>query len=564
MADIGNFDVIVVGGGMSASWAAKEFCDAGLKVIMLERGRNVEHNVDYPTTNLPPWQMPLAGNLPSDIVAANPVTARCYAFREDTTQFFSHDGEHAYVQKKPFDWIKAYQVGGRSLLWARQVQRWSDFDFEGPKRDGFAPDWPIRYKDIEKWYTHVEHFIGVTGNKDGLDVLPDGDFLAPLEFNCAEQSFQDFASKNYKDRHVIYSRAAHLTEVRDIHKKQGRGQCQNRTICERGCPFGGYFSANASTIPWAMRTKNLTIRPNAVVESVIYDDTFKKATGVSFIDNETKERHTVNAKVVFMNAGTLNTNLVLLNSKSDRFPNGIGNDHGILGKYMAFHNYRARVTATIPGMTDAAYMGRKPVSQYMPRFKNVYKQEEDFKRGYAVFLTFERNKNVNSAGLGQELIDNLNNPTYGPWTVFALMMGETLPKETSTLTLDPQLKDQWGIPQLVMDIDYDDNDELMIKDFFGEMQDMFTKAGFENINTNDTKQAPGLDIHEMGGVRMGSDSKTSMVNANNQLHLVDNVFVTDGACMTSISTQNPSLTFMAMTARAANYAIENIFKVQIE
>jgi choline dehydrogenase-like flavoprotein len=551
-----EYDVIVVGGGMTGSWAAKEFCDAGLKTLILERGRDVQHNVDYPTTNLNPWQMENRGLLPEDLLEQNPIAAKCYAFREDTQHFFSKDADHPYVQTKPFDWIKPYQVGGRSLLWARQVQRWSDF--EGPKRDNYAVDWPIRYKDIAPWYDKVEHFIGVSGNKDGIDVIPDGDFLKPLPFSCGEQFLVDFIKQNYTDRHLVYSRIAHLTEVRDIHRQQGRGLCQNRTVCERGCPFGAYFSANSSTIPWAKKTGNLTIIPNAVVKSVVYDDTLKKATGVEYVDAESKETKLVNAKIIFLNAGTLNTNLVLLNSKSTRFPNGLGNDNGLLGKNVIFHNYRARVSATYTGDKDFSYVGRKPAALYMPRFKNLKASTETFKRGYAIYVSLDKGKYANEDGVGHTLAKNLDELKYGDWNIFAMMMGETLAKENNQVTLHPELKDQWGIPQLAIDVDYDENDKAMMEDFYKETFAMFEKAKLENITKIDTEQAPGLDIHEMGGVRMGTDPNTSLLNGWNQMHLCDNVYVSDGACMPTVSCQNPSLTFMALTARAANHAVEQM------
>ncbi|MFQ5448757.1 MAG: GMC family oxidoreductase N-terminal domain-containing protein, partial [Saprospiraceae bacterium] len=326
-----HFDAIVIGGGMTGGWAAKELCDHGLKTLMLERGRNVEHIKDYPTTGMQPWEFKHRNRIPFEVKKENPVISRCYAYREDAMHFFVKDTEHPYVQEKPFDWIRGYQVGGKSIMWARQVQRWSDFDFEGPARDGFAVDWPIRYKDLEKWYTHVERFIGVSGNKDGLDTLPDGDFLKPWEMSCVEEHFRDSVKKNYKDRHVIYARCAHITEEREVFRKQGRVLCQSRNICERGCPFGGYFNANSTVIPWAARTGNLTLQPHSVVHSIIFDEKENRATGVRVINAETKETTEYFAKIIFVNAATLNTNLVLLNSKSSRFPNGLGNDSGLLG-----------------------------------------------------------------------------------------------------------------------------------------------------------------------------------------------------------------------------------------
>ena len=559
-----QFDAIVIGSGISGGWAAKEFCEKGLKTLVLERGRDVKHLKDYPTTNMNPWEFKHRGRIPYEIEKDNPVISKCYAFKEDAMHFFVKDNEHPYVQDKPFDWIRGYQVGGKSIMWARQTQRWSNFDFEGPARDGFAVDWPIRYKDIADWYTYVEKFAGISGNKDGIDTLPDGDFLPADDLSCVETYFKEQVAKKYKDRHVIYARCAHLTKPNDIHLQQGRGQCQKRNLCQRGCPFGGYYNSNSTTIPWAEKTGNLTLRTHSVVHSIIYDEQKGKATGVRVIDANTKETLEFFAPVIFVNAAAYNTNLILLNSTSNRFPNGLGNDSGVLGKYVAFHNYRARVSAKYEGMLESTTDGRRPTSAYIPRFRNVYKQETDFLRGYAMTFSASRGTKQNNDGFGDALKKNLiAEPEIGPWYVGAGMMGETIPKETNFVSLDPVKKDEWGIPVLKISIDYDDNDEKMIQDFFTEMTTMFTDAGFTDIKTSDSKQAPGLDIHEMGGVRMGNDPKTSMLNKWHQLHACKNVFVTDGASMTSTSTQNPSLTYMAFTARAANYAVEQLKKGEL-
>lgn len=558
-----TFDAIVIGSGISGGWAAKELTEKGLKTLVLERGRDVQHMKDYPTTNMMPWEFSHRGQVPLAITEENPVVSRCYAFREDAMHFFVKDKEHPYVQDKPFDWIRGYQVGGKSLLWARQTQRWSDFDFEGPARDGFAVDWPIRYKDIAPWYSHVEKFAGISGNKDGLDSLPDGEFLPPLELNDVEKYFSNFVSSNYKDRHVIYGRCAHLTEPQQIHLDQGRTQCQNRVLCQRGCPFGGYFSSNSSTLPWAAKTGNLTLRPDSVVQEIIFDDKLNKATGVRVIDANTKEVIEYFATIIFLNASAINTNLILLNSVSKRFPNGLGNDSEVLGKYVAFHNYRARISATCNDFKDVHSEGRRPTSAYLPRFRNVYKQETDFLRGYAAGFSAGRGNHRDTSGFGEGLKEQLMKKELGDWHVGSHMMGETIPKESSYVKLDNSQKDAWGMPLLKINIDYDDNDEKMVKDFHEQMTEMYTKAGFTNIQVSDSKQAPGLDIHEMGGVRMGNDPKTSMLNKWNQLHACSNVFVTDGACMTSTSTQNPSLTYMALAARAVDYAVGQLKKKEL-
>jgi choline dehydrogenase-like flavoprotein len=558
--DNGSFDVIVIGSGISGGWAAKEFTGMGLKTLVLERGRDVQHLKDYPTTNMMPWEFEHRGEIPLEIKEKNPVVSRCYAFKEDAQHFFVKDTDHPYVQDKPFDWIRGYQVGGKSLLWARQTQRWSEYDFEGPARDGFAVDWPIRYRDIAPWYSYVERFAGISGNRDGLDILPDGEFLPPQEMSCVQDYFKGVVAEHYKDRHVVYGRCAHLTRPEKIHLDQGRAKCQNRVLCQRGCPFGGYFSSNASTLPWAMRTGNLTMKPNSVVESVIYDDVRGKATGVRVVDAITKEVREYSAKLIFVNAAALNTNLILLNSQSKRFPNGMGNDSGLLGKYVAFHIYRARISATYDGHLDKKTDGRLPTSAYIPRFRNVKRQETDFLRGYAAGFSANRRHQSDQSGFGRDLKQRLDHPEWGMWNVGSHIMGETIPKLSNMVSLDPSKKDEWGMPLLKVNIDYDDNDERMIRDFIGQMTEMFTKAGFSDIRASDSKQAPGLDIHEMGGVRMGNDPKTSLLNKWNQLHNCLNVFVTDGACMTSTSTQNPSLTYMALTARAADHALRELKK----
>jgi choline dehydrogenase-like flavoprotein len=556
-----TFDTIVVGAGMAGGWAAKEFTEQGFKTLLLERGPNVKHLEDYPTTNMLPWEFKHRGQLTSKEIKENPIASSCYAFREDAKHFFVKDKEHPYIQKKPFDWIRGYQVGGKSIMWARQVQRWSPFDFEGPARDGFAVDWPIRYNDLADWYTYVEKFVGVSGNKDGLDSLPDGDFLKPWDSNVVEEYFSQQVKKYYKDRHVIYGRCAHLTESRPIFVEQGRGLCVSRQICQRGCPLGGYFNVNSTLIPWALKTGNLTLKSNSVVHSILYDEDQKKAIGVRVIDSNLKTSQDYFAKVVFVSASTLNTNLILLNSKSDRFPEGLGNDNGLLGKFIAFHNYRATINAQFEGFPNYTTDGAKPTSHYVPRFRNIYRQETDFLRGYAAGFGAQPQRKTVRKGFGAELTNQLlNSKETGVWNVNSHMMGETIPKSTNLVSLDPEKKDEWGIPLLNIDVDYDDNDEKMIQDFYEQFTEMYEKAGFVNISTNDNGRKPGNDIHEMGGVRMGKDPQTSLLNRWNQMHGCKNVFVTDGACMTSTSTQNPSLTFMALSARAANYAIQQMKK----
>lgn len=557
-----TYDAIVIGSGISGGWAAKELCEKGLKTLVIDRGRNVQHLKDYPTSFKHPWEFDHRGRMPLEVKQENPVVSRCYAFTEAAAHFFLKDTEQPYIQEKPFDWIRGNQVGGKSLLWARQVQRWSRYDFEGPARDGFAVAWPFTYDELAPWYSHVERFIGVSGNKDGLEVLPDGEFLPPWQFNQCETTIKEGILKRYKDRHVVIGRCAHLTKPQQIHIDQGRGQCQARSMCERGCPYGGYFSSNSSTLPWAAKTGNLTILPDSAVHSIIYDAKAGRATGVKVINTHDKTVKDYHAKIIFVNGSTMATNQVLLNSTSDRFPNGLGNDNGLLGKFVAFHNYRGSLTATMDGMEDRYYFGRRPCAVMMPNFRNVYKQDSGFQRGYMTFYSATRPNWARSVtdetGIGEELKNILTEA--GGWGIYMMMQGETIPKESNHVRLHADQVDPMGLPQLIISVGYDENDELLLKDFSQQAYNMLESAGAKNIQFRDSRQAPGLDIHEMGGVRMGKDPKTSLLNAYNQLHACKNVFVTDGACMTSTGTQNPSLTFMAITARAANYAVAELKK----
>ena len=555
-----TFDAIVIGSGASGGWVAKELCDKGLKTLILERGRDVKHIKDYPTASKGPWEFEHRGTVSiedrKDYQGAR-------FLREESIHWALKDDEQPFIQEKPFRWVRGYHTGGKSLLWARQTQRWSDYDFEGPARDGFAVDWPIRYKDLEPWYAYVEKFIGVAGNRDRLKVLPDSEVLPAFEMSCIEDHFKKSIADNYNDRHLISARCAHITDPQQIHIEQGRSKCQNQTMCNRGCVFGGYFSSNASTLPWAMKSGNLTLRPFSVVHSVIYDDAKAKATGVRIIDAQTKEMVEFYANVIFVNASALNTNAILLNSTSKRFPNGLGNDSGVLGKYIAWHNYRGKGNAEFEGYKNKRTDGRNPSHSYIPRFRNVLKHEMDFYRGYAVGIGGGRGKHSDTAMIGEQLRENLLHPQHGNWNISSWMMGETIPIETNHVRLHKDLKDKYGIPQLIVSCDWTENDERMVQDYVEQTKQMFEKAGFVNIKVEDTKSPPGADIHEMGGVRMGHDSKTSMLNKHHQLHLCKNVFVTDGACMTSTSTQNPTLTYMAFSARAADYAVQELKKGNI-
>jgi len=553
-----SFDAIVIGSGMTGGWAAKELCEKGLKTLVLERGRNVEHIKDYPTATLDPWQLKHHDALTAKMKEENPVVSQCYAFTEATQHFFVKDKEHPYVQVKPFAWIRGYQVGGKSLMWARWTQRWSDLDFEANTKQGIGVDWPIRYADIAPWYSYVEKFVGISGNRDGIPHLPDGEFLPPMDMNCVEQHLKDVVESSYPGRHVIISRTANLSKGLN-----GRGPCQYRDLCVRGCPFAGYFSSVSASLPAARATNNLTLRPFSVVHSIIYDAKQNRATGVRVIDAATHKMTEYYAKIIFLNAGTINTTLVLLNSTSPQFPNGLGNTNDVLGRYLMDHNYRGHIEATYEGFEDKYYYGRRPTGIYIPRYRNVGNDvQKDFLRGFAFAAGASRSRgNVTGETdqrIGAAFKEQLTEP--GAWGMWMTGMGECLPYYENKVTLSKDKKDAWGMPQVEIDCSYKTNELNMLKDILNSGSEMLEKAGFTHIEAVDNKEAPGLGIHEMGTAKMGKDPKTSILNAHNQVWNVKNVFVTDGAGMASNACQNPSITYMALTARAANYAVDELKK----
>ncbi|MDZ4708715.1 MAG: GMC family oxidoreductase [Saprospiraceae bacterium] len=553
-----SFDAIVIGSGISGGWAAKELCEQGLKTLVLERGRDIKHIKDYPTATMAPWDFKYRGDVAKEYLDQNPLISKAAGFADDTKHFFIQDKEHPYIQEKPFDWIRGYQVGGKSIIWGRACQRWSHYEFTAPERQGYGMNWPITYDEIAPWYSHVENFIGVCGNKDGIEAMPDGEFLPPFGLNCVEAHLRDKIKEAYPDRHLVDARWAQLTQAREIHLQQGRGNCQSRNLCMRGCPYGGYFSSVSSTLPWAAKTGNLTLRPDSVVDSIIYDPATRKASGVRVIDRLTKEEFVYKSKVIFVNASALNSVLILLNSRSTHFPDGLGNRHDLLGRYVGFHNYRASTSADMPGFQDKYYYGRNPTEPILANYRNLGEQKMDFVGGYTIFTGAYRSKNHNIEGVrfGHDLKDHLSQP--GGWKVYMYMQGETIPKAGNHVRLSDLEKDQWGIPLLITSVDYDYNDDLMVKDFIQESQDMLLSAGCTHIKSRDNRQAPGLDIHEMGGCRMGKSEKDSMLNKWNQIHHCKNVYVTDGACMTSTGNQSPSILYMALTARAAKHAVGEI------
>lgn len=550
-----SYDAIVIGSGMTGGWAAKELCEKGLKTLVLERGRNVEHIKDYPTSGKAPWEFPHRNSLTTSIQKENPIASQCYAFNEATSHFFVKDNEHPYIQKEPFYWIRGYQTGGKSLTWARWTQRWSDLDFEANAKEGIGVDWPIRYKDIAPWYSYVEKFVGISGNKDGIPHLPDGEFMPPMEMNCVEKHFKERVERTFPNRHVIISRTANLTKGLN-----GRGPCLYRDQCARGCPSSGYFSSVSATLPAANATGNMTLRPFSVVHSLLYDEQKKRVTGVRVMDANSHEATEYFAKIIFLNAGTLNSTLVLLNSMSSSFPNGLGNNHDVLGRYLMDHNYRAHAGGTFEGFQDAYYYGRRPAGIYIPRFRNVGNDvRKDFLRGYAFAAGAGRSIGAEATEtIGAAYKESMSEP--GAWNMWMTGMGECLPDYKNSVSLSKEKKDEWGVPLLEINCRFGQNEVAMVNDMLTTAAEMLERAGFKNVYAYDDQKAPGLGIHEMGTARMGRDPKTSVLNGNNQLWGAPNVFVTDGACMTSTACQNPSLTYMALTARAVDFAVSELKK----
>ena len=553
------YDAIVVGTGISGGWATKELCENGLNVLVLERGPMVKHVQDYKTMNDDPWDYPFKGELSREDKEKYHKQLRVgWAPKDDVKHFFVNDLEHPYQETKRFDWIRGYQVGGRSLTWGRQSYRWSDIDFEANKKDGIAVDWPVRYKDIAPWYDKVETYIGVSGQALGLEQLPDGKFQPPMGLNCVEKDLQQSLDSKFEDgRLLTIGRVAHITEnTTDI---EGRGPCQYRNRCWRGCPFGGYFSSNSSTLPAAERTGNMTLRPNSIVHEITYDDNQKRATGVKIVDAETHEKLEFKSKIVFLCASSMASVGILLQSKSQRFPNGMGNEYDQLGRNIMDHHYQLGASAKVDGHLDKYYKGRRPNGFYIPRFVNLDEKtkRKDFLRGFGYQGSANRtnwSEMVAEMAYGKELKESILKP--GGWEIGMGGFGEMLPYHDNRVTLSKDKKDQWGLPQLDFDVEFKENEYNMREAIKEEAAAMLKAAGFKNVNTFEADTGPGLGIHEMGGARMGHDPKTSVLNKHNQLHAVPNVYVTDGAFMTSSSCVNPSLTYMAFTARAANHAAE--------
>ncbi|MBT5393674.1 MAG: GMC family oxidoreductase [Flavobacteriaceae bacterium] len=554
------FDAIVVGTGISGGWAAKELCENGLKTLVLERGRMVTHIQDYPTANLDPWDMPNNGDLTPEQKSRQEKQARTgYTVRAESSHWFVDDVTHPYNETKRFDWMRGYHVGGRSIMWGRHSYRWSDLDFEANAKDGIAVDWPVRYKDIAPWYDRVEEYIGVSGENLGLSQLPDGKFEPMMQLNCVEQHFREQVAEQFEGRVVTAGRVAHITSDK---KYDGRSKCQFRNRCIRGCPFGGYFSSVSSTLPAAERTGNMTLRANSIVHEVIYDAATGKASGVKVIDRETKESMVFNAKIVFLCASSMASSAILMQSKSERFPNGLGNDSDQLGRNIMDHQLGVGANGTFDGFEDKYYKGRKPNGVYIPRFRNLDTDtKKDYLRGFGYQGGASRGnweEAIAEHAFGKDLKEAVLKP--GGWSMGIMGFGEVLPYEENRFTLDYDNLDEWGLPTLTFDAEFKDNEWKMREDMKAQAVAMLEQAGFKNVNAYDNPGALGLGIHEMGTARMGRDPKTSVLNGYNQVHTCPNVFVTDGSFMTSASCVNPSLTYMAFTARAANYAAEQLKK----
>jgi choline dehydrogenase-like flavoprotein len=558
-----EYDAIVVGSGISGGWAAKELTELGLNVLMLERGGYVEHGKDYTGEHKAPWDMPLRGR--DDRVRYEEeykTQSKCYAFSKYNESFWVNDKKHPYIEEKPFDWIRGYHLGGRSLMWGRQTYRWSDLDFEANLKDGHGVDWPIRYKDIEPWYDYVERFAGISGQKAGLPHLPDGQFLPPFAMNVVENHISDSIKKNWNDRMMMIGRCANLSVP---HK--GRAKCHFCGPCHRGCTAGAYFSSLSSTLPAAFATGRLAIRTNSIVHSVIYDEKLDRATGVRIIDSETNEAREYFGKIVFLCASTLGTTQIMLNSKSNRFPNGIGNASGALGKGLMDHHFQVGASGKFPQFNEKYYVGNRPTGIYVPRFRNLSNETNgDYVRGFgyqgdAGRSTWGRGNEIPE--VGTELKMALRQP--GDWNMWLGAWGEQLPDDDNYVYLDPKQTDRWGIPILRVHAEFKENEKRMRKDMMNSSAEMLEASGAKDITTFDNQDAyPGLCIHEMGTARMGRDPKTSVLNGHNQCHEVPNLFVTDGACMTSNANQNPSITYMALTARASHYAVEMIKKGELK
>jgi choline dehydrogenase-like flavoprotein len=552
-----TFDAIVVGSGITGGWAAKELTEKGLKVLMLERGHDLQHVKDYTTAIKHPWHFAHRGRITQEQRQSHEFVSRDYPYNEYTESFWFKDADAPYTESKRFDWFRPDIVGGKSIMWGRQSYRWSDIDFEANTKDGIAVDWPIRYKDIAPWYSYVEKIAGISGEKLGLPQLPDSEFLPPMELNCVELEVRKSNAKHFPDRIITIGRVANLTQ-----NHEGRTACQYRNLCARGCPYSAYFSTQSCTLPRAVATNRLTLRPNSIVANLIYDEQKAKATGVKVIDSRTMEETEYYAKIIFLCASAISSTAILMNSTSNRFQNGFGNDSGELGHNLMDHHFKCGAEGTLDGFEDKYYYGRRPTGIYMPRYRNLPNTaKRNYLRGFGYQGGAGRDdwhRGIAELGFGADFKEALTKP--GPWRMGMMGFGECLPYHENKITLNKDKKDKWGLPTVHFDAEFKANEMEMRKDMMADAAEMLETAGLKNVYVYDHGSYPGLAIHEMGTARMGLDPKTSVLNGWNQVHACKNVFVTDGACMTSASCVNPSLTYMALTARAADYAVKEMKK----
>lgn len=556
-----TYDAIVVGSGVSGGYAAKELTEKGMRVLVLEKGKKFDHVTAYEPSYKDPWDFKYNGLLTNEQKASHPKLSRDYPYNEMTEKYWMNDADSMYKEIKRFDWFRPDIVGGKSIMWGRQTYRLSDIDFEANLKDGIAVDWPIRYKDIAPWYSYVEKHVGISGEALGLPQLPDSEFLKPMDMYCVEKEVRQRIEKNFPGRNMTIGRVANLSEAKEAQLKIGRSACQYRNKCRLGCPYGAYFSTQSCTLPPAAKTGLLTLRPDSVVSEILFDNAKQKATGVRVIDTVTKDVREYYAKIIFVCGSTVATTALLLNSKSSRFQNGLGNDSGELGHNLMDHHFKVGASGTWEGDEDKYYIGRRANGIYIPRYRNIGNDKRDYLRGFGYQGGGSRqswNRGVNDMSFGSDYKDAMTKP--GPWMMNLGGFGETLPYHENKMYLDPTTKDKWGIPVVVFDAEFKENEKKMRKDMMEDAKEMLESAGLKNVRAFDNGSYPGMAIHEMGTARMGRDPKTSVLNGNNQMHGVKNVFVTDGACMTSTSCVNPSLTYMALTARAADFAVKEIKK----
>lgn len=556
-----TYDAIVVGSGVSGGYAAKELTEKGMRVLVLEKGKKFDHVTAYEPSYKDPWDFKYNGLLTNEQKASHPKLSRDYPYNEMTEKYWMNDADSMYKEVKRFDWFRPDIVGGKSIMWGRQTYRLSDIDFEANLKDGIAVDWPIRYKEIAPWYSYVEKHVGISGEALGLPQLPDSEFLKPMDMYCVEKEVRQRIEKNFPGRNMTIGRVANLSEAKEAQLKIGRSACQYRNKCRLGCPYGAYFSTQSCTLPPAAKTGLLTLRPDSVVSEILFDNAKQKATGVRVIDTVTKDVREYYAKIIFVCGSTVATTALLLNSKSSRFQNGLGNDSGELGHNLMDHHFKVGASGTWEGDEDKYYIGRRANGIYIPRYRNIGNDKRDYLRGFGYQGGGSRqswNRGVNDMSFGSDYKDAMTKP--GPWMMNLGGFGETLPYHENKMYLDPTTKDKWGIPVVVFDAEFKENEKKMRKDMMEDAKEMLESAGLKNVRAFDNGSYPGMAIHEMGTARMGRDPKTSVLNGNNQMHGVKNVFVTDGACMTSTSCVNPSLTYMALTARAADFAVKEIKK----